>query len=95
MMMRSVAAHARDIHPPANFNAKDRELAEHGAGHYEAMCRTCHVLPARSPIHGAYPPAPDLADALRVMRSDAEVFWIIWDQDGHGSLWLRSRRPQR
>jgi hypothetical protein len=78
MMMRSVVAHARDIRPPANFNAKDRALAEQAAGHYEMMCRTCHGAPGKKPDPWQlYPPAPDLADALRVMKwSDAEVFWI-------------------
>lgn len=78
-MMRSVVAHARDVHPTANFNPQDRELAEHIAGHYEAMCRTCHGAPGKKPDSWQlYPPAPDLADALRVTRwSDAEVFWII------------------
>jgi mono/diheme cytochrome c family protein len=79
MMMRSVAVHARDIRPPANFKPQDRELAEHAAGHYEAMCRTCHGAPGKKPDPWQlYPAAPDLADALRVTNwSDAEVFWII------------------
>ena len=78
-MMRSVVAHARDIQPPASFKAQDRELAEHAAGHYEAMCRTCHGAPGKKPDPWQlYPAAPDLADALRVTNwSDAEVFWII------------------
>lgn len=78
-MMRSVVAHARDVHPPANFNPQDRELAEHAAGHYEVMCRTCHGAPGKKPDPWQlYPPAPDLADALRATRwTDAEVFWII------------------
>ena len=43
------------------------------------MCRTCHGAPGKKPDPWQlYPPAPDLADALRVTRwSDAEVFWII------------------
>lgn len=79
MMMRFVVSHARNIHPPADFKSHDRELAEHAAGHYEAMCRTCHGAPGKKPDPWQlYPPAPDLSDALRVMRwSDAEVFWII------------------
>lgn len=78
-MMRSVVAHARDVHPPSNFNPQDHELVEHAAGHYEAMCRTCHGAPGKKPDPWQlYPPAPDLADALRVTNwSDAEVFWII------------------
>jgi cytochrome c553 len=78
-MMRSVVAHARKITPPADFQPQDRELAEHAAGHFEAMCRTCHGAPGKKPDPWQlYPPAPDLADALRVTRwSDAEVFWII------------------
>ena len=78
-MMRSVVAHARGIVPPADFKPMDHELAEHAAGHYDAMCRTCHGAPGRKPDPWQlYPPAPDLADALRVTRwSDAEVFWII------------------
>lgn len=79
MMMRSVVAHARNVTPPPDFNAQDRELAEHAAGHYEMMCRTCHGAPGKKPDPWQlYPPAPDLADALRVTNwSDAEVFWII------------------
>src|SRR5258708_782482 len=79
VMMRSVVAHARGISPPANFNPQDHALAEQGAGHYAEMCRTCHGAPGKKPDPWQlYPPAPDLADALRVTRwSDAEVFWII------------------
>lgn len=79
VMMRSVVARARGITPPANFKPQDHELAEHAAGHFEAMCRTCHGAPGKRPDPWQlYPPAPDLADALRVTRwSDAEVFWII------------------
>ena len=78
-MMRSVVAHAREIHPPATYDPRDHALVETGAGHYEAMCRTCHGAPGKKPAPWQlYPPAPDLADALRVMRwSDAEVYWII------------------
>jgi cytochrome c553 len=78
MMMRSVVVHARDVRPPADFNAKDRALAAKAAGHYEMMCRTCHGAPGKKPEPWQlYPPAPDLADALRVTRwSDSEVFWI-------------------
>jgi len=79
VMMRSVVSHARKITPPPNFNAQDRLLAERAAGQYEMMCRTCHGAPGKKPDPWQlYPPAPDLADALRVTRwSDAEVFWII------------------
>lgn len=78
MMMRSVVAHARQVKVPESFQARDRALAERAGGHYEMMCRTCHGAPGRKPDPWQlYPPAPDLADALRVMRwSDAEVFWI-------------------
>ena len=78
-MMRSVAAHARHITAPPGFDPRDRALLEQGAGHYEAMCRTCHGAPGKKPgPWQLYPPAPDLADALRVMRwSNAEVYWII------------------
>lgn len=77
--VRSVAKHAREITPPAGFNPQDYALGEHAAGHYEMMCRTCHGAPGKKPDPWQlYPPAPDLADALRVMRwTDAEVFWII------------------
>ena len=79
VMMRSVVAHARGITPPADFKPQDPELAEHAAGHFEAMCRTCHGAPGKKPDPWQlYPPAPDLVDALRVTRwSDAEVYWII------------------
>ncbi len=77
-MMRSVVAHAREIHPPATFDPLDHTLVETGAGHYEAMCRTCHGAPGKKPDPWQlYPPPPDLADALRVTGwSDPEVFWI-------------------
>ena len=79
LMMRSVVSHARGVRPPVNFNSLDPVLAENIAGHYEEMCRTCHGAPGKKPDSWhLYPPAPDLSDALRVMRwSDAEVFWII------------------
>ena len=78
-MMRSVVAHAREIHPPATFDPLDHALVETGAGHYEAMCRTCHGAPGKKPDPWQlYPPPPDLADALRVTGwSDPEVYWII------------------
>ena len=78
-MMRSVVVHAREVHAPANFDPQDRVLVGRAAGHYEMMCRTCHGAPGKKPDSWRlYPPAPDLADALRVTRwSDAEVFWII------------------
>lgn len=77
-MMRSVVGHAREVKVPANFDPLDQVLMGKGAGHYEAMCRTCHGAPGRKPgSWRLYPPAPDLADALRVTGwSDAEVFWI-------------------
>lgn len=78
-MMRSVAAHARNITAPPGFDPRDRALLEQGAGHYEAMCRTCHGAPGKKPDPWQlYPPPSDLADALRVTGwSDTEVFWII------------------
>jgi len=79
MTVRSVIAHARDITPPANFNSHNPELAEHAAGHYEMMCRTCHGAPGKkADPWQLYPPAPDLVEALRVRRwTNSEVFWII------------------
>ncbi len=77
-MMRSVVVRAREVRAPANFDPLDQVLLEKGAGHYESMCRTCHGAPGRKPDSWhLYPPAPDLADALRITGwSDAEVFWI-------------------
>jgi cytochrome c553 len=77
-MMRSVVSRARHVTPPPNFNPQDRQVAEQAVGHYEMMCRTCHGAPGKKPDPWQlYPPAPDLTDALKVMRwSDAEVFWI-------------------
>lgn len=79
MTVRSVIAHARDITPPADFNSHNPELAEHAAGHYEMMCRTCHGAPGKkADPWQLYPPAPDLIEALRVTRwTNSEVFWII------------------
>lgn len=79
LMMRSVVVRARSLTLPANFDPRAPGLAQQAAGHYELMCRTCHGAPGRKPDPWQlYPPAPDLADALRVMRwTDTEVFWII------------------
>jgi cytochrome c553 len=79
LMMRSVVAHARHVTPPPNLDLTNRALAARAAGHYEKMCRTCHGAPGKKPDPWQlYPAAPDLADALRVMKwSDGEVFWII------------------
>ncbi len=78
-MVRSVIVQARKVVPPAQFDSRDRILAEHAAHHFEMMCRTCHGAPGKKPDPWKlYPPAPDLADALRVTRwQDREVFWII------------------
>ncbi len=79
LMIRSVRAHARDIVSPVGMDFRDPKLLEISAGMYEGMCRTCHGAPGKKPDPWLlYPPAPDLADALREKRwSDAEVFWII------------------
>ncbi len=67
MTVRSVTAHARDITPPANFNRQNHALLERAIGHYEAMCRACHGSRGKKPDPWQlYPPAPDLADAVRV-----------------------------
>lgn len=78
-MVRSVRAHARDVMRPAGLDLPDHERLEKAAGHFEAMCRTCHGAPGRKPDPWLlYPPAPDLAEAQRDRPwSDAELFWII------------------
>ncbi|HEY8993265.1 MAG TPA: cytochrome c [Lacunisphaera sp.] len=77
--VRSVKAHARQVTPPGDFKPQDRALAEHAAGHYELMCRTCHGAPGRKPDPWQlYPPAPDLTDGQHAAGwNDAEIFWII------------------
>jgi hypothetical protein len=79
MTVQSVRAHARDIVSPVSMDFRSPEILEHGAGHFEAMCRTCHGAPGKkADPWQLYPPAPDLADAVRDHQwSDAEVFWII------------------
>ena len=79
LMVRSVRAHARDTVPPAGMDFRNPAVLEEGAGHFEAMCRTCHGAPGRKPDSWElYPPAPDLADAVRDRPwSDPEIFWII------------------
>jgi len=78
-MIRSVASHARAVTPPPNFNAQDRALAQHAAGHYEMMCRTCHGAPGKKPDPWKLYPAPtDLIKALQGTKwTDSEVFWIL------------------
>ena len=73
---RAVAAHSRDIVPPADLNDAKRIAA--GAGLYSEMCTGCHLGPGleRSELsQGLYPPAPELAGANS--RSGAEQFWIL------------------
>jgi cytochrome c553 len=79
LMVRSVRAHARDIVSPVGMDFHNPALLEKAAGHFDAMCRTCHGAPGRKPDPWElYPPAPDLADALRDRPwNDAEAFWII------------------
>lgn len=76
---RSIRAQAHGILPPGGLDFQSAELLEKAAGHYEAMCRTCHGAPGRKADPWLlYPPAPDLVAALPTRSwSDAELFWII------------------
>lgn len=53
LMMRSVAAHARHITPPPNFDSKDRALAERAVRHMKRCAAPATALLARSLIPGS------------------------------------------
>jgi len=73
---RAIAAHSREIAPPADLNDPRRIAA--GAGLYNEMCTGCHLGPGLEKTElsqGLYPPAPELARASG--RSAVEQFWVI------------------
>ena len=73
---RSIAAHARDITPPADLASPQRVSA--GAGLYGEMCVGCHLGPGIAPNElskGIYPQAPDFTKPQEM--SAAEQFWAI------------------
>ncbi|HEV2364027.1 MAG TPA: cytochrome c [Caulobacteraceae bacterium] len=74
--MRSIAARARSVRPPADLGSRTRTLA--GASLYDDMCAECHLAPgkARTEIsQGLYPPAPRLF-AMAPLPANQE-FWAI------------------
>jgi cytochrome c553 len=54
-------------------------MLDKGAAHFDAMCRMCHGAPGKEAAPWElYPPAPNLAEALREAQwTDSDVFWII------------------
>jgi cytochrome c553 len=80
VMENSVRRHSRNIKVPAEYDLRDRALAEKAIGHYSAACATCHAAPGRAadPWVKIYPEAPDLTKPEYASRwSDRELFWII------------------
>lgn len=79
LMERSVRRHAREVVPPAGTDFRTPGMLEKAAGHFDAMCVTCHGAPGKKPDPWElYPPAPDLGDAVRDRPwNDPEIFWII------------------
>ena len=73
---RSVAARAREIHPPPNLS--NPALITQGAGNYAAMCTGCHLAPGMGPTElsrGLYPAPPALATAPS--GDPSHHFWVI------------------
>ena len=71
---RSIRVRSENIKVP---NLDDPQLILKGAGHYAAMCTSCHLAPgmATSEIRpGLYPQPPELSQ-VRVDPRDA--FWVI------------------
>jgi mono/diheme cytochrome c family protein len=72
---RSIAEHAQDVQVPVLDTA---EQVADGAGHYNEMCRGCHLAPGMVGTElraGLYPKPPNLTQ-----RSDltpAQMFWTI------------------
>lgn len=79
LMERSVRKHARDVVSPVGTDFRTPGMLEKAAAHFDAMCVTCHGAPGKKPDPWElYPPAPDLADAVRDRPwNDPEIFWII------------------
>jgi len=72
---RAIATHAEDIQAPPLDAAP---LIEEGAGHYAAMCSTCHLAPgydSDETWQGLYPQPPKLAAGTAL--SPAEIFWVL------------------
>jgi mono/diheme cytochrome c family protein len=75
MSDRSVEAHAADVKVPS---LDDPAMAVLGAGHYAAMCASCHGAPgvAKTDLaQGLRPRAPNLARSATHMSS-AQLFWV-------------------
>lgn len=73
----SVERQARDINPNLPDLADTDQLYEAVVG-FEDMCAACHTPPGGSPTslaQGLNPPAPDLAESVRV-RTPEELFWV-------------------
>jgi mono/diheme cytochrome c family protein len=73
---RAIAAHSRDITPPADLNDPKRIAA--GAGLYNEMCTGCHLGPGMEKSEmsqGLYPPAPELTAGNK--HTPEQMFWII------------------
>jgi mono/diheme cytochrome c family protein len=72
---RSIAVHARAIHPP---DLEDPARIEAGAEHYAALCVGCHRAPGvtKSDIRaGLYPHPPNLAQ--EDTRDAQRAFWTV------------------
>lgn len=74
---RSVAAHAKDIKPPAAYDTPGEIIR--GAGHYARVCAHCHGAPGigQGPVALSMNPRPQYLPVVAANFSDAELFWII------------------
>lgn len=72
---RSIEHHAAAVVVPANLD--DPQLILQGAGHYAAMCTSCHLAPGKEDSElrsGLYPLPPNLNETKVDPR---EAFWVI------------------
>ena len=77
-MHESVRHHAREVTPPAGFDATAPQTLRRGAGLYRDHCVTCHGAPAVPPsdIGKSMQPVPGpLVDAARHWQL-REMYWI-------------------
>lgn len=72
---RSIAVHAKSVHPPGAFTP---DQVRQGFLEFNDMCVTCHGAPGKESeiANGLNPSPPDLSKAAG-RWSNAELFWIL------------------
>lgn len=79
----SIEARAKNLEVPP---LDDTEVILKGAGHYNAMCTTCHLAPGLKPTElsiGLYPQAPvfhqreSVNDPVKQLDRIRAYFWVI------------------